>query len=283
MANTACQIAEEKIVYYALEERKKSAGMLLGCVRSVNSKKFPSEGFGVSYHTASSKPWFYDTAYKLVKYHSVIPVDDVLGVCFIAKPVKGREKRSPEHKCGAEIQHNCGAFFTKWECTAECKPLTDEQVTSIAVTKLLFEKPMQEIRKGLHDIDEGCPHIHFTHPLKVPNSDSSSNLNLILRKTIQAGPILMTLILRSPIQILMNQLLMNLLYPTMNCWVTLFRAQWHTVAASCLISELPLSTTHFCVHPFLIFSVQENSISLFLTLMAHYIQEIFCLLRSFVD
>ena len=64
----------------------------------------------------------------------------------------------------------------------------------------------------------------------------------------------MTLILMSLIQILMNLFLMNLLYPIMNCWATLFHVLWHTVAASCLTSELPLSTTHFCVGSFLIFS-----------------------------
>ena len=49
VANIACQIAAEKIVC-ALEKCKKSAGTLLVCVCSVNSKRFPSKGFGVSYH-----------------------------------------------------------------------------------------------------------------------------------------------------------------------------------------------------------------------------------------
>ena len=137
VANTACRTAAEEIVYCALEECKNSAGKLLSCVRSVNSKRFPPEGFGVSYHTASFETWFYDTAYKLVKHQSVIySYRQCARGLFIAKPVKGSEKRSPKHKCGAEIQPNCGAFFTKWECTAECRPLTDEQVTSIAETKL---------------------------------------------------------------------------------------------------------------------------------------------------
>ena len=74
-----------KIVFSALEQRKKSAGELLSCVRSVNCMKFPHNDFGEGIHTASSEPWFYDTAYNAIKHHNAIPVHDVLGVCFIGK------------------------------------------------------------------------------------------------------------------------------------------------------------------------------------------------------
>ena len=118
--------------------------MLLSCVCSVNSIKFPSKVFGVSYHTASSEPWFYDTAYKVVKHQRAIPVDDVLGVCFIAKPVKGGDLRFPEHKCGAKIHH-----VYKMEVYCRMKTPTDEQVSFIAVTKLLFRKPTQRIKRSV--------------------------------------------------------------------------------------------------------------------------------------
>ena len=67
LCSTACRIATEKVVFSALDQRKKSAGELLSCVRSVNSMKFPRDDFGVGCHTASSEPWFYDTAYNVVK------------------------------------------------------------------------------------------------------------------------------------------------------------------------------------------------------------------------
>ena len=95
--------------------------MLLSRVHSLNSIKFPKDGFGVSYHTASSEPWFYDTAYNLVKHQGAIPVYDVLGVCFIAKLAKGGEQRSPaqvrpdkaQHKCKKKRCPKCGEKFDR--------------------------------------------------------------------------------------------------------------------------------------------------------------------------
>ena len=64
LCRTTCRIAAEKVVFSALERRRKSAGELLRCVRSINCMKFPHDGFGDGCHTASSEPWFYDTAYN---------------------------------------------------------------------------------------------------------------------------------------------------------------------------------------------------------------------------
>ena len=122
--------------------------------------------------------------------------------------------------------------------------------------------------------------MHFTRPLKIFDSTSDSESEPESDSTKDDSK---SLILMSLIQILMNPIVMNLLYPTINCWATLFHALRQTVAASYLTSELPLSITHFCVGSFLVFSVQENFISLFLTLMVHFIQKTFCLLRSFVN
>ena len=119
LCSTTCRIAAEKIVFSAIEQRKKSAGELLSCVRSVNCMKFPHDDFGEGIHTAASEPWFYDTAYNVVKHHHAIPVRDVLGVCFIGKLAEGGQQRSIEEVHDKHVLHcsNCGAVIVReWNC-----------------------------------------------------------------------------------------------------------------------------------------------------------------------
>ena len=89
LCSTTCRIAAEKIVFSASEQRKKSAGELLSCLRSIKCMTFPHNDFGEGIHTASSEPWFYDTAYNVIKHPNAIPVHDVIGVCFTSKLAEG--------------------------------------------------------------------------------------------------------------------------------------------------------------------------------------------------
>ena len=57
LRRTTCRIAAENVVFSAFEQRKKSAGELLRCVRSINCMKFPRDGFGDGYHTPGSEPF----------------------------------------------------------------------------------------------------------------------------------------------------------------------------------------------------------------------------------
>ena len=104
---------------------------------------FPVDGFGVSYHTSSSEPYFYDTACMHVKHEGAIPVDDK-GCCFIA----------------CELDVECKGV-KKWQCTSQRKLPNDKERASIVTTKLLFQKSVEELREGLEGIDSGGPHTHF--------------------------------------------------------------------------------------------------------------------------
>ena len=131
------------MVFLVLKQRKEIAGMLLGRVCSVDFKKFPREGFGETYHSSCSKPWFYDTAYKVLKCQSAIAVVGVRGVCFVVEPVKGGEQNSTEQDrdnktehercdddnskhncklCGANVQRTCKCHecSAKIDCTCHC-------------------------------------------------------------------------------------------------------------------------------------------------------------------
>ena len=45
----------------------------------------------------------------------------------------------------------------KWECSGECKIVTDIEVNAILTLKAVFEKPIQEVRHALDKCDDGCP------------------------------------------------------------------------------------------------------------------------------
>jgi len=51
---------------------------------------------------------------------------------------------------------------TKWECSCECKPLTETEVDAIVSLRAAFENPMQEVRHTLETCGDGCLNQHYT-------------------------------------------------------------------------------------------------------------------------
>jgi len=50
----------------------------------------------------------------------------------------------------------------KWECSCECKPLTETKIDSIVSLRAAFENPMQEVQHALDTSDDGRPNQHYT-------------------------------------------------------------------------------------------------------------------------
>jgi len=81
----------------------------------------------------------------------------------------------------------------KWECSCECKPLTETEVNSIVSLRAAFENPMQEVRYALDTCDDGCPNQHYTkvvadsavdlrgHPLVCSNDGGCYSQLSVLR------------------------------------------------------------------------------------------------------
>ncbi len=87
LGRTACRIAAKRLCNKALQMRKEQAGSLLQSTRAIKSIQIKgSEDFGLGCHTASSEPYFYDSAYQPVKRDSAIPVSED-GKCITATAV----------------------------------------------------------------------------------------------------------------------------------------------------------------------------------------------------
>ena len=57
--------------------RKEYAGSLLKSTRSINAIQIRgSEDFGIGCHTASSEPYYFDSAYQHVKRYSALAIDE---------------------------------------------------------------------------------------------------------------------------------------------------------------------------------------------------------------
>ena len=108
LSKTVCRITARRLLDRVFKKRRERVGQLLKCDRRVNSFDLSLENLGKQWHTASSEPFFYDTAYKLVKRSIAIPVDEH-GRCCIAKEVGDRYKDTMRPK--------------KWKCTEECTPV----------------------------------------------------------------------------------------------------------------------------------------------------------------
>ena len=83
-----------------------------------NLKIDGKEDFGEGCHTASTEPYYYNTAYKLVKRDYTLPIDEN-GKCVVANEILPEDEKED------------GKHPMKWECSSECKPLTETEVDAI--------------------------------------------------------------------------------------------------------------------------------------------------------
>ena len=155
LGRTVCSVAGTRLLNKALQLRKEHAGCLLKTTRVINAIQITgSEDFGVGCHTASSEPYFFDASYQHVKRDYALPIDEN-GKCMVALEIKTDSSKSGPKK---------------WECSSECKPLTNFEVDAILEIKEAFAKPMQHLRYACTTFDHGCPNGHYT---KVVDGDNS--------------------------------------------------------------------------------------------------------------
>ena len=82
-----CRVAAKKLLNKALQIRREHAGSLLQAARLVQSMELTDKNdFSDGSHMASTEPFFYDSAYKLVKREHALPID-ANGRCITAKKV----------------------------------------------------------------------------------------------------------------------------------------------------------------------------------------------------
>ena len=133
-----------------LQTRRENVGSLLKACRLIKTLKIDGkEDFGESCHSASTEPYYYDTAYQLVKRDYALPIDEN-GKRVVANEILSKdEKKDRIHP-------------TKWECSSECKPLMETEVAAIVSLRAAFENSMQEVQHALEPRDDGCPSQHYT-------------------------------------------------------------------------------------------------------------------------
>ena len=146
-----CRIAARKLVNKVLQIRRFNTGELLKVIKCVKSFSIKSkEDFGNGCHSAATEPYFYDAAYTHVKRNTAIPINEQ-GQCIVAVEI------TPE----TELQ-SC-----TWECSKECKPITEGEVDAILYLKAAFDHSVEDVRAALNTCDYGFPYGHYT---KLANS-----------------------------------------------------------------------------------------------------------------
>ena len=164
-ARAVCKVAARRLVNKALQKRKEFAGCLIKATRVINGFTLKGEeDFGDCGHCASSEPYFYDTAYHLVKRDLSIPVDQSVK-CVVAEEILSKHSKpgvQTEACKGSEHEASQVPKPTRWKCTSECKALTLSEVEAVVELKQSFEKPMKELRDALDSCDDGCPNGHYS-------------------------------------------------------------------------------------------------------------------------
>ena len=164
MIKAVCRIAAKRLLNKALQLRKEHAGALLKTTRAVNSLNIKGQDdFGEECHTASSEPYFYDSAYQPVQRAYAIPIDEN-GRCVVASEIGSSEHESSKGKGKQQPM--------KWSCCSECKAVTEPEVAAIVHLKQAFDEPMQELRNALDACDGGRPNQHYTTVVSSRDPDS---------------------------------------------------------------------------------------------------------------
>ena len=141
------RIAAKKLLNVALQMRKEHAGSLLRITITVQGIQIcDKKYFGEGCQMASTEPYFYDAAYSPVKRNYAIPIDEY-GKCTLAKLVF------------TDVKDGTKKLPMKWECTSECRSLTDCEVNAILSLKSSFD---QSVRQALDTFDSDCPNEHYT-------------------------------------------------------------------------------------------------------------------------
>lgn len=87
VSRIASGYAARRLVNKSLRVRKEQAGNLLKATREITRLSIKGEkDFGDTIHTASSEPYFHDSAYQQVQRHTAVPIDE-RGSCFVANGV----------------------------------------------------------------------------------------------------------------------------------------------------------------------------------------------------
>ena len=163
MMKAVCRIAAKRLLNKALQLRKEHVGILLKTTRAVNSLVINGRNdFGEGCHTASSEPYFYDSAYQPVERAYAIPIGEY-GSCVVANEISSTESECSKRKGKQQP--------VKWNCSSECKPVTEAEVAAIVHLQQAFED-MQELRTALDTCDGGCPNEHFTKAIATGDPDS---------------------------------------------------------------------------------------------------------------
>ena len=87
VSRIASGYAARRLVNKSLRVRKEHAGNLLKATREITPHSIKGEkDFGETIHTASSEPYFHDSAYQQVQRHTAVPIDE-RGRCFVTNGV----------------------------------------------------------------------------------------------------------------------------------------------------------------------------------------------------
>ena len=184
VSRIASGYAARRLVNKSLRVRKEHAGNLLKATREITRLSIKGEkDFGETIHTASSEPYFHDSAYQQVQRHTAVPIDE-RGRCFVANGVSTMVRID---KTASPTQPKTEQQFLRWKCCSECKPLTKAVVSAIVDLKYSFDKPMIELRQDLDMCDSGCPNQHHRCIASLDEALSAGDFHALLAITKTDG------------------------------------------------------------------------------------------------
>ena len=180
-AGAVCRVAASRIVSLAYQNHRKWVKQFTNYSTKASLVDMENkDDFGQCYHSASSEPYFYEASYEPVQRDAALPVDEH-GQCVTGSKIEiadsreensaadCRKRRKPDNTADADQSDADDVVVKKnehryqcWECSSECKPLTDEERSAIFSLREAFNKSVEELRQVVDTSDDGCPYEHYS-------------------------------------------------------------------------------------------------------------------------
>ena len=156
LADIACTMASSRLISKAMQLRRENVKELVKSRKSIFSIQLTRKSdLGESIHSASTEPYFYESAYQFCKHDSVLTVLRS-GQSVLEKPIIRLNKDGSNKPI-------------QWRCSNHCKKNSDQQFASIVSLRQDFDKTMPEVREVLKNCDNGCPNFHYDKSTEVYN------------------------------------------------------------------------------------------------------------------
>ena len=151
------RIVAKKLLLLVFNLRRQLAGHFLSTIRCITKYELKDlASFGVRYHVKGGEPFFHEASYQEVEVKEegkeIEELEPHIGnMDTEVTPEKDIELNNEE------TEHKTACCAKKWDCSANCRPIPQQEILAIVELYECFKIAPKLLRKQMTYFDSGCP------------------------------------------------------------------------------------------------------------------------------